>query len=270
MQRVSWIVGLLAVVSAGPLHAEVSPVGRRAVESAERGAERSRGGFFRHTWHVATRTVLAGAIGGGAGYYFGGPALAMDWGTKAAGGGAALSSMTGAGRSGVFKRSNRCFAKADLAQAKGQVVRKHFYKLEGIVWSGVECGVVNALTSGGIGCLTGGPAAVVPAATTGAIVGGACGVVVGATKAYVVPFFKRRSLGWSMHRAGRALKKLAREPQNPAWQGEVQKQLRRVRDKKERIPRLGWGQARRYQRLAEQARELSRQPGLAGLATALR
>lgn len=268
MRRVVSVLSLsslcIALVLPVLVRAE-SPAGRIAVERAQRGAERRRGGLIRHGFHVATRAALAGIVGGGAGYFMGGPATAMTWGTRAAGAGGALSSLTGASRTGIFKHSSRSFAKADLAEAKGQLIRKHFYKVKGIVWSGVESGVMNGLTMGGIGCLTTGPAGVVPAAVTGAAVGAACGVVYGTARAYVVPFFKRRSLGWSMSRAGRALKRLTREPNNPAWQAEVKQQLARVVAKKENLPRLGWGQTRRYGKLLQQAQQL----GLRTLASGL-
>lgn len=268
----AWAVALaLLVPQLGMAQSRVSPVGEVAVQRAQRGAQKRRGGFFRHGWYVATRTALSGALGAGAGYVVGGPSAAMSWGTKAAGAGAALSSMTGGSRTGAFKRSDRCFAKADLAEAKGQLVRKHFFKLGGIVWSGVECGVVNGVTMAGLGCLFNGPAGAIPAGITGATVGAVCGAAAGTTRAYVVPFFKRRSLGWSISRANSALKHLAREPDNPAWQAEATRQLRKVQAKKDRLPRLGWGQARRFNKLATRTRQLSQQaPGLAGLASMLR
>jgi len=259
----------LLLLPAGQVQA-ASPVGGVAVAKAQRNAAPRRGGFIRHAWHTTKGAIFSGAVGAGIGYLLSGPAGAINIGVRSAGGGAAFSSMTGGGRTGVFKRSARCFAKADLAEAKGQVLRKHFNKIKGVAWCGVESAAVNAVTMGGLGCVISGPAGVVPAATTGAVIGGCFGVVTGAAQAYVVPFFKRRSLGWSMHKAGRALKHLAQEPDNPAWQAEAMTQLRKVQTKKDRIPRLGNGQAQRYQQLAAQAQQLSQQvPRLAGIASGL-
>jgi len=245
-------------------------VGRIAVQRAERQAEGRRGGIIRHGFHVASRAVLSGLVGGGAGYFVGGPGVAMDWGVKAAGAGGALSSLLSSGKTGIYKHSNRAFAKATLAEARGQTIRKHYNKLKGIVWSGVECGAVNGLTTGGIGCVVSGPAGIVPSAVTGGLVGGAFGLASGTARAYVVPFFKRRSLGWSMSRARSALKQLAREPANPAWQAEATRRLQKVQSKKENLPRLGSGQTRRFNNLAQMAQQLGQRPGLAGLGSILR
>lgn len=189
----------------------VNRVGSAAVAAARLRVQPRSGGFFRYGWRVTKGSVLSGGICAGAGYFVGGPTLAMSWGTKGAGAGCAVSSMSGGG-TGVFKRSDRCFARAVLAEADGQCVRKHYYKLKGIVWSGVESGATNAVTMGGFGALFTGPTGVLPAAATGAVYGAAFGVAVGTTRAYVVPFFQRRSLGWSMGRASRALSKLERIP----------------------------------------------------------
>jgi hypothetical protein len=95
-------------------------------------------------------------------------------------------------------------------------------------------------------------------------------VALGVGKAYVVPFFKRRSLGWSIGTARNALINLARDPRNPVWQVEARDALATVQRKKDSLPALGAGQATRFRLLSNMARMVSRSPGLSGLADALR
>jgi hypothetical protein len=249
----------------------VNRVGSVAVAVAARRAEKRKGGFFRYGWRVSKGSLLTGGLGAGVGYFVGGPGVAMDWGRKGAGMGCAISSMSTAGSSGVYKRSDRCFAKAVLAEANGQQLKKHWYKMKGIVLSGVESGATNAVTMGGFGLFFSGPTGVLPSAGVGAAVGGTLGVAFGATRAYAVPFFKRRSLGWSLGRASRALGKLEKDPSSAKWQAAAKKHLAKVRAKKDNIPLISKRHARRYGELIQRAQRLGqRAPGLSALAATLR
>lgn len=262
-------LALLALTLASPGRAE-QLVGHDAYARAQAGSAPRSGGFFRYGWHVAKGTVLYGALGAGIGYFVGGPAAAIDWGTKGAIGGASWRAATGGSKCGVFKRSGRAFAKADLCEAKGQSIRKHYYKLKGIVWSTVESGVVSGVASGAIGTLFGGPASTLPSAMGGCVLGAGFGAVSGVCKAYVVPIFRSISMSAALRRASSALAHLEREPGNPAWRDEVASRFAAVHAKKESMPRLSDGQTRRYLELSARIGRLSSQnPGLLGLAAGL-
>jgi len=162
-------LALLTLTLSAPVHANEQLVGHEAYARAQAGSARRSGGFFRYGWHITKGAILYGALGAGAGYFLGGPAAAIDWGTKGAIGGSAWRAATGGSKCGVFKRSGRAVAKADLCEAKGQSIRKHYYKIKGIVWSAVESGVVSGVASGAIGTLFGGPASTIPSAIGGCL-----------------------------------------------------------------------------------------------------
>jgi hypothetical protein len=247
------LLALLAIPS--PVRAD-RLVGQAAYARAQQNAERRSGGFIRYGLHITKDGILAGLVGAGAGYLLGGPGSAVDWGLKGATGGLVWGSATGGSKSGVFKHSTRAFAKADLAEIKGQFIRKHYYKVKGIVWSAVESGVVGGAASGALGLCLGGPAAVVPSALTGGAFSTALGAASGVLRAYVAPVLKRASMGWSLSRASSALKHLERDPSNPAWRDDVSKQLSKVQAKQQNIPRLSEGQSERYQDLMARAARL--------------
>lgn len=241
-------------------------VPRVAYERAQRAAAPRSGGLLRYGWRVTKGAVLFGALGAGVGYFLGGPAAAAEWGVKGAGGGAAWRATLGSDGSGITKHSGRALAEADVQEAKGHFLRKHYYKVKGVAWSAVEGGVISGVASGAFGLILGGPASVVPSMMGGGLLGTAFGTVSGLAKAYVVPFFKRRSLGWSMSRARGALSALEEEPSNPALRDEARTRLQLVREKLESIPRLSSGQTRAYDALIQRA---ARQPGLVGLGAGL-
>jgi hypothetical protein len=263
-------IALLALLAAPAAGRAERLVGHDAYARAQAGAERRPGGFFKYGFHIAKGGILYGVLAGAAGYFIAGPSAALEWAGKGATGGMVWRSATGGSKSGVFKRSARSFAKADLAEVKGQPIRKHYHKLKGVVWSAVESGVVGGAASGTLGLFLGGPANAIPSAITGGLLGSAFGAATGVAKAYVVPFFKRRSLDWSLSRAASALAHLERDPANPAWRDEVAKRLAQVHAKKENLPRLSEGQSQRYVELgARAARLASGRPALASLASAL-
>jgi hypothetical protein len=263
---IAFPLALLALTLSAPSHAREQLVGHDAYAKAQEGAARRSGGFFRYGWHVTKGAILYGALGAGAGYFLGGPAAAIEWGSKGAIGGSAWRAATGGSKCGVFKRSGRAFAKADLCEAKGQSVRKHYYKVKGIVWSAVEGGVVSGVASGALGTLFGGPASTVPSALGGCALGTAFGAASGICKAYVVPVFRSFSMSSALRRANRALGRLEREPSNPAWRDEVASRLADVHTKKEKMPRLSDGQTRRYLELSTRVSRLATgRPGIATL-----
>jgi len=247
------LLALLAIPN--PVRAD-RMVGQAAYARAQVNAERRSGGFIRYGLHITKDGIVAGLLGAGAGYLLGGPGAAAEWGLKGATGGLVWGSATGGSKSGVFKHSTRAFAKADLAEIKGQFVRKHYYKVKGIIWSGVESGVVGSAASGALGLCLGGPAAVVPSAITGGLFSSALGAATGVVRAYVAPFLQRRSLGWSISRASSALKHLERDPGNPAWRDDVVKRLGQVQAKQQNIPRLSESQSERVQDLVARAARL--------------
>jgi hypothetical protein len=245
-------------------------VGRVAYERARQQAAPQKGGLFRYSWRVTTGAVLTGALGAGAGYLLGGPGAAASWAMKGAGGGALWRSTFGSGSSGITKHSARSFAKADIQEAEGHFFRKHFYKMKGVAWSAVENGLVGVAANGGLGLMLGGPALAVPMMLKGGMFGVGIGAVVGIARGYVIPFFKRRSLGWSMHSARRAVAALDREPNNPALINDALARLQQVRDKRESLPRLSSGQARSYEKLVQRlAGVMHKSPALASLAAGL-
>jgi len=145
MRRVSVVLFCASVLLPSLALADRSEpyVGRAAYAQAREGAAPRSGGLLRYGWHVTKGGVLFGLLGAGAGYFLGGPAAAAEWGIKGAGGGVAWRATFGSDGTGISKHSGRAFAKADLHEAQGHFLRKHYYKVKGVVWSAVEGGVVS-------------------------------------------------------------------------------------------------------------------------------
>lgn len=116
----------------------------------------------------------------------------------------------------------------------------------------------------GFGTLVGGFGSTIPSAIAGGVFGGTFGLAAGTTRAYVVPFFKRRSLGWSMRRASKALSRLERDPGNTTLLNKATQQLGKVRKKADGLARLGRGQSNRYYKLQQRAGAISPLSRMAG------
>ncbi|MCA9667806.1 MAG: hypothetical protein KC503_19535 [Myxococcales bacterium] len=270
IHRTSFAVTLAALVAfTTPARAEPQTiVGARAIARAQHNLQRG-GGFRRLAGRMVKNGAVSGLVGGVVGLIAFGPAggVASAVGSAALGGSA--TAVLGAHSANVFKRSSRAFARADLAEVEGRTAAKHWNKLKGVLWNGVEAGLLAGGIGAGAGLVVPGVGSVA-AATTCATVGAAAGAAVGACRAYVAPFVKRRVLGFNMWRASRALAKLEKNPSSERALGKVTSLLSKIRTKKDNIARLGNGQSKRYLELSQRVERLAAEnPALASLAGAL-
>jgi hypothetical protein len=227
--------------------------------------EGKRGGILSHGWHLTKGAVLTGACGFGVGYVLGGPALAANLGVRAAGGGVFFRNFN-TERSGLFRPSDRAFAKACIAEIDGHGFKKQLCKLKGVVLSGLEMGAYNAAFLGGLGAIMAGPAGLAANATAGFVGGGIFGVASGLCRAYVAPGVRSFMMNRSLAKAEKTLAKLERDPSNQNLLGKAHEQLGKVLERADRIPVLSAKQTARFDALRERA---AMQSGLRGIAATL-